>query len=152
MSDLYYLCYRSETSSELNPDERSDEVEHILASARRNNSAAKVTGCLLFTHDFFFQVLEGPKEAVCATFKRICNDPRHRAINVLSEGSLERRKFPENWMGFSEYAVPYDALISEIGDAIAESQGNLSYAEAMVILSNVAHLMDPSSDIRATGS
>ncbi|WP_417667048.1 BLUF domain-containing protein [Roseibium sp.] len=152
MSDLYYLCYKSEMANKLDSDERGAQVSSILESARRRNSASKVTGCLLFTHDYFFQVLEGNEDAVLSTFERIKHDPRHRSIEVLSQGELEKRKFPESWMGFSEHAVSHDDLFTEIGDAIADTKGNLSYAEAMVVLSNVAQLMSPSVQTRAAAS
>lgn len=152
MQDLFYLCYKSEMSDTQDRAVADTQVANILDAARRHNSSARVTGCLLFTHDYFFQILEGSEKDVKTTFARISKDTRHKNIEVLSQGALDMRRFPESWMGFSEHAVSEEALFGEIGEAIADADGNLTYSEAMVVLSNIAHLMDPSSDQRATAT
>ena len=76
------------------------QIDAILATSRRNNRRADVTGCLVIGGRRFLQVLEGPQEAVEQTFARISTDQRHSAIVKLNDKSIDDRSFG-NWaMGF----------------------------------------------------
>ncbi len=76
------------------------ELDEILASPRRNNAGADVTGPLLFHDGCFFQVLEGPIDKVTRVFDTIQRDRRHRGIIVLENSSQPTRAF-ERWaMGY----------------------------------------------------
>jgi hypothetical protein len=44
--------------------------------------------------------MEGPEEVVRETFAHIEKDERHTAIDVLFEGEVEEREFPDWQMGF----------------------------------------------------
>lgn len=83
------------------PEGLESEIRAILALARDHNSARNVTGALLFTALGFAQVLEGSREVVEQLFERICEDPRHADVAVLSFTPTERRSFPDWPMGFS---------------------------------------------------
>lgn len=76
------------------------EVDRMLATARRRNPEAGVTGALLFNEDWFVQLLEGDREAVHATYNRIAEDPRHEAVELLVDMANAARLFPEWSMGF----------------------------------------------------
>ena len=76
------------------------EVRRILASSRRNNPRAGVTGALMFNGGCFAQVLEGPREAVERTFERIQRDARHSDVVVLQLAAVGRRGFPAWSMAF----------------------------------------------------
>lgn len=76
------------------------EVDRMLATARRRNPEAGVTGALLFNEDWFVQLLEGDREAVHATYHRIAADPRHEAVELLVDTRNPTRLFPEWSMGF----------------------------------------------------
>lgn len=81
------------------------QMDEILATSRRNNSRADVTGCLVVGGRRFLQVLEGPRNAVEQTFARISSDPRHYAIVKLNDKPIEGRSFA-NWaMGFERGGV-----------------------------------------------
>jgi len=76
------------------------QLESILAVARKNNLPASVTGLLLFHEGSFFQVLEGPKDAVSRIFSAIERDTRHSGVIVLETKTGNARAFP-NWaMGY----------------------------------------------------
>lgn len=78
----------------------AEALEAILAVSRRNNAAADVTGLLVAGGRRFLQVLEGPEAAVLAAYARIQQDPRHRALVLLSCRAVAARAFG-NWsMGF----------------------------------------------------
>lgn len=75
-------------------------LDAILDISRRNNAKAGITGMLLYAEAAFFQVLEGPDDAIAETYARIEQDPRHgRLILALNEG-VETRDFPDWSMGF----------------------------------------------------
>jgi hypothetical protein len=72
----------------------------LLRVSRKNNSAAGITGLLLYSGGTYFQALEGPAAAVDETFRRIARDPRHAGIEVLLREEKDRRDFPDWEMGF----------------------------------------------------
>ena len=74
----------------------------LLAHARARNAANDVTGMLLYAEGSFAQSLEGPEEAVRATFDRILVDPRHRGVYVALEEHVEDRSFPDWSMSFRD--------------------------------------------------
>jgi hypothetical protein len=67
----------------------------ILSKARRNNERDGITGCLVCREDLFLQLLEGPRDAVIATYERILRDDRHANIITLWSGDIESRLFPD---------------------------------------------------------
>jgi len=78
----------------------------MLKEANERNAKSGVTGMLLYKDGQFMQVLEGPEEAVKATFRRIELDSRHHGIMVLVKGPAEDRRFP-NWsMAFRDLNLP----------------------------------------------
>jgi hypothetical protein len=76
------------------------EVDKILATARRRNPDANVTGAMLFNEDWFVQLLEGDEADVRSTYDRIAADPRHEDVELLVEGATPSRQFPDWSMGF----------------------------------------------------
>lgn len=77
-----------------------DELVELMRACRRNNHANGVTGLLLYHEGSFIQVLEGPQNAVEATFHRIEQDPRHQGVIELLHGEIPARRFPQWSMGF----------------------------------------------------
>jgi len=76
------------------------ELQSVLAISRRNNDAAGITGLLISGGRRFLQALEGPEDAVAATFDRVRADPRHFAVVALSKKHVETREFGKWAMGF----------------------------------------------------
>ncbi|CAM5766856.1 BLUF domain-containing protein [Bosea minatitlanensis] len=97
---LIRLVYASE--SRLPEDTRREELERILASARRLNEQNGVSGFLLATDGGFAQVLEGSAEAVAETYGRIGRDARHAALRLLAQGPIAARSFAGWSMGIAE--------------------------------------------------
>mgnify|MGYP006286524359 CR=1 FL=1 len=86
------LMYISTTTRKLT----HAEVEEIAAKSVINNSRDRVTGVLLFAHEFFFQILEGDPDDVDRVLTRIRNDARHRDILILKvETDVGERIFGE---------------------------------------------------------
>ena len=68
----------------------------ILSDARRLNPENDVTGALICRADLYLQLLEGPKEAVEATYERITHDDRHVEVQCLVNKPIDNRLFA-NW-------------------------------------------------------
>lgn len=81
-----------------NPDTAS-VADTFLASARRRNAAMGLTGVLLFSEGAFFQVLEGPADAVETIYQRIARDTRHRHLIVMHDAEVRSHAFPDWSMG-----------------------------------------------------
>ena len=97
---LYQLAYLS--SALAKPSESG--LRAILDTSRRNNSTGGITGLLLYHDGNFFQVLEGPKDAVLACYDRIVADPRHHGHIVLLSEKIGQRNFSDWSMAYVPYA------------------------------------------------
>ena len=95
-SRLFHLGYVSTETIDL---DTAGMVE-LLSEARRINTSRDITGLLLHRDRSFYQVMEGPEEVVRETFANIEKDERHTAIDVLFEGEVDEREFPDWQMGF----------------------------------------------------
>lgn len=95
----------SYVSTETDPfdDER---LAALLAQSRRSNHEHDLTGMLLHRRGRFFQVLEGPQDAVDALIAKIRQDARHHDIRILLRENLEDRRFDEWTMGYEPIGVP----------------------------------------------
>ncbi|WP_333809605.1 BLUF domain-containing protein [Flavobacterium sp.] len=78
-----------------------EEINDLLKVSRNNNQKNGITGLLLYSDGNFMQILEGEKEAVEITYKKIVNDNRHRNIIVVANESVKKRNFSEWKMGYS---------------------------------------------------
>lgn len=97
---LIRLVYASK--SRLVDANRREELDRILASARRLNEQNGITGFLLATDGAFAQVLEGSEAIVAETYGRIVIDPRHTALRLLAQESIVERSFAGWAMGVAE--------------------------------------------------
>jgi len=72
----------------------SAEIDEIGRISSRNNLQVGITGILFSAHEFFFQILEGEKDAVDQVLARIRNDSRHRDLLILkAEHDVAERLF-----------------------------------------------------------
>lgn len=96
MDDLVRLVYASEATFDAANQGVELEVGRILTESRRNNTRAQVGGVLYYGNGYFFQCLEGQRDAVVETYQRICLDPRHKNPKILLKGFTKRRLF-QDW-------------------------------------------------------
>lgn len=96
--ELMQLVY---LSSSLGQYSRSD-LKDILATSRRNNTRANITGLLLYHDGYIIQFLEGEEASVNAVYERIARDPRHKGILPLVRRKISRRDFGSWSMGFRD--------------------------------------------------
>ncbi|RYG68245.1 BLUF domain-containing protein, partial [bacterium] len=114
---LYQLVYYSRNKVAGSPSAFAAEVGSILAVSRRNNALAGLTGALLFNAGCFAQVLEGPLDAIEATFERIQQDIRHGDVSLLVLEPIAERSF-EHWaMGFVGQSEDHARRFAEISVA-----------------------------------
>ncbi|AGS34551.1 hypothetical protein B841_05390 [Corynebacterium maris DSM 45190] len=93
---LKYLVYTSVAAPGLN----DDDLDAILAVARRHNASADITGLLLLRGGMFVQFLEGTAEDIDQLLASIRRDERHTDVKVIIEEPVDRRRFPDWRMGF----------------------------------------------------
>lgn len=93
LQSLVYMSSASEAFDE-------DALEEVLEHARTRNTTDGLTGMLVHRAGRFMQLLEGPYDAVIATYARIVEDPRHEDVRLLVEESIHTRRFPEWSMAY----------------------------------------------------
>jgi hypothetical protein len=103
-------------------------LDQILSVSRRNNERVGVSGLLVSGGRRFLQVLEGPEQAVLATYTRIQRDDRHRAFVILSATPVQERAFGDWSMAYSdgqaggEFEKLVKALVEKIADPNLRAQ------------------------------
>ena len=97
MSSLIHCVY---CSASIHPFAAADLAE-LLLLARQHNARAGLTGMLLYAEGAFFQVLEGPAEAVDALYSKIELDTRHAKVTKIIHEPIRRRVFDAWTMAFS---------------------------------------------------
>jgi hypothetical protein len=86
------IKYISRFSSPLD----SAGIAALGEQASRNNRQLDLTGLLMASGGLFYQVLEGPPEAVDQVFAAIQSDPRHTDVLLLAEEQdVTTRHYPD---------------------------------------------------------
>jgi len=98
---LTRLIYHSENHLAAAGGSMIADLNEIMDAANRNNERHGITGALLFDTLWFVQILEGERETVSATFRRIMVDERHDAVTLMDVRPVEKRLFGNWWMGLS---------------------------------------------------
>lgn len=93
------LTYASTSTSK--PGTIRQDLLDILAEATTHNSANDINGVLYYGNDYFFQCIEGRKTQVVELFNKICNDPRHTNVVVLSYHEIQDFSFKAWEMKFA---------------------------------------------------
>ena len=96
MLEPFQIIYASLAAKEMD----QESMRELLQIARKNNSSVNVGGMLVYHDDCFLQVLEGPRIAVEAIFKRISTDPRHTNVKLLLRCAIEEVEFSEWSMAY----------------------------------------------------
>lgn len=81
-------------------------LAELLDQSRRLNHEHDLTGMLLYRRGRFFQVLEGPQDAVDELMTKIRRDPRHTDVRMLLSEEIDERRFSEWTMGYEPIGVP----------------------------------------------
>lgn len=70
------------------------DIQAIGEQSQRNNERLGLTGVLMASGGLFYQVLEGPAEAVDEVYRKIVEDGRHTDLLLLSTETGVDRLFP----------------------------------------------------------
>ncbi len=142
---LVQLIYVSSTAIPLD----DSAIGMILQQCRRNNPPLGVTGLLVSCEGQFFQVLEGPRQAVEQLYATIQADSRHRQVVVLLEEDLTERQFAEWSMAHQPLAatdvqqgLQVDRL-SELPAALDRTGSRLVRALLLAFLEQTRALLRP---------
>jgi hypothetical protein len=71
------------------------DIQAIGEQSRANNDRLDLTGMLMASGGLFYQVLEGPAEAVDEVYDRIANDSRHTDLLLLDTEENVERLYPD---------------------------------------------------------
>lgn len=113
---LTRLIYHSENHLGAAGGRMIGDLNAIMDASNRNNQRDGITGALLFDTLWFVQILEGEREALSATLRRIMSDERHDAVTVMDAGAIDARLFGNWWMGLGLLrGDSADALYARIG-------------------------------------
>ena len=94
---LAQMAYASAATDPFSPARLQD----LLELARKRNTAAGVTGMLLYLRGSFFQVIEGPADLVHGLYETISADQRHHRIRLLLDQQISHRSFADWSMGLA---------------------------------------------------
>lgn len=72
----------------------AEQIQTLMQVAQQRNSRLNITGMLLMSDGYFFQLLEGEESAVRSVFKAITTDKRHEEIRLLFADTLTKRYCP----------------------------------------------------------
>ncbi|MBD8165182.1 diguanylate phosphodiesterase [Erwinia persicina] len=91
---LFTLVYRSHVAENF----PHKDIESMVFKANKVNQSLDITGILLFNGTHFFQLLEGPEQAVIHLFEGICTDGRHHNVVELMRDYAPSRRFGNTGM------------------------------------------------------
>lgn len=115
---VYQLIYASLSQKKM----LKSDLYIILRKARNNNEHSGVTGLLIYSDEYFIQLLEGRREIVEKLFKKISTDDRHSDIQILDKREASERAF-SNWkMAYSTPSLRDLANWSGLKNATTISQ------------------------------
>ena len=115
-----------------------EELNAILEVARAKNGEKGITGLLAYGGALYFQILEGPAEAVDALVAKIAADPRHRSVRIIQDGAVAERAFAGTPMACRVLdpdaahliaararngALPVGTIVAVLGDAARAAFG-----------------------------
>jgi Sensors of blue-light using FAD len=73
-----------------------EQVQNILKTSQKNNSANGITGVLSFGGGLFMQILEGSEQAVLRLYVKILDDPRHTDCRLIHISPADEQVF-QKW-------------------------------------------------------
>jgi hypothetical protein len=114
---LSRLTYASTANFDTNSGSGNIDLEigRILRACKINNPKQGIGGVLHYGYGYFFQGIEGPRDAVNRLYERITADDRHRDLQVLSTHDTETRFFPDWSMKYVPLEKDVEALLKRHG-------------------------------------
>ena len=115
----YQLAYASTAAHPMTAEELVD----LLNECRTNNTELDVTGMLLYREGAFLQVIEGQQATIETLYESICEDERHRDVELLFTSERPEREFARWSMAFLDldHLTESDSFLSLSDEAISEA-------------------------------
>lgn len=133
------LIYSSQASRIIGPE----DINSILISANRYNSANNITGMLCHNNQLFLQYIEGAEIYIDRLYDQIARDDRHKNIRILHRSSGEFRRFTSWSMGFVKtYDPRMIAMLQEKTGINIFQIEHLTPAQAINIIANMKDLLE----------
>lgn len=95
---MFYLIYVSSATKLID----AKGLTKLLQKARITNAESNITGMLLYENGNFMQLIEGEETEVLALYETIKQDPRHKDVYTIVQGTEETRMFSDWSMGFCD--------------------------------------------------
>ena len=112
---LTRLIYHSENHLGAADGKMIANLNAIMDASNRNNEKAGMTGALIFDDLWFVQILEGDRDAISETLRRILRDVRHDKVTIMDARPAESRLFGNWWMGLGTLLGDTGALYARHG-------------------------------------
>ncbi|MBL7861208.1 MAG: BLUF domain-containing protein [Cyclobacteriaceae bacterium] len=127
---MYHLVYVSYATRSLS----DQDLLKILQSSRENNKALGITGMLIYLHERFIQALEGNEQKVQTLLEKIKEDPMHKKVTLILEGTSPHRLF-KNWsMGFKNLSTADFTQLSGFTDIENFFAKPVAYSEGHAVM------------------
>ncbi len=97
------------------------DIGDIHRAALQINALEGITGLLVFNGTHFLQIVEGAPLAVDDLLARLFRDPRHHAVEVRDERSIERRFFGDWTMELVRVKGRYVEARDQVAKALPEN-------------------------------
>lgn len=98
---LTRLIYHSENHLGVAGGKMIADLNKIMDASNENNERDGITGALIFDTLWFVQILEGDRDKVSATLRRLMSDERHDAVTIMDCREVTERRFGNWWMGLA---------------------------------------------------
>lgn len=135
---LFRLVYHSENHLGAADGKMIRDLNTIMDVSNRNNEKAGITGALIFDSLWFLQILEGDRDVVAATLRRISQDERHDNVTVMDAREIDRRQFGNWWMGLSFLRGDNSALLARHGLSNRLEPSQMSGDQVMALALDLA--------------
>lgn len=127
------LCYRSALTFAEMTLSLEEELERIVATARTNNARTGLRGALIMNGTTFFQVLEGPADALEATFSRIEADRRHHDLTVIDRRIDAVTLLPNAPLFFCDTLDAHDGVLASLAMPIMQAPELVSHDDLISV-------------------
>ena len=84
------IIYFSRSALDKDPVTREEQQLQLVRTSRRQNEFALITSVLVLDKGWFTQMVEGDRDALNQTFKRITSDNRHKDIRIVEWREVPR--------------------------------------------------------------
>jgi hypothetical protein len=125
---MFHLIYMSTARASFSVD----DLKALLEVSRRNNTAAGITGLLLYKDGHFLQVLEGERADVERVFAKILLDPRHNQVIEFFRETILEREFGDWSMAFRDLTLDAQGYLDGFNDLLNANWADRSQFPAKV--------------------